>query len=84
MRTLINLLVRNFHQLAEVQLDLHSLEEHQYLLLIQPMRFLNKSNLIIDNDIKMHIFMSVKMLKQLAARVLYRNDNPFDLKQNLE
>ena len=42
-RTLINLLLYNFHQLAKVQKELNGLEKHQCLLPIQLIWFLSKS-----------------------------------------
>ena len=48
--------------------------------------------LIIDNDIKNPYFhapvilntVKKKMLKQLSARILYRNNNPYNLQQNID
>ena len=48
--------------------------------------------LITDNDIKNAYFhicvilntVKKKMLKQLAAKISYRNNNPSDLKQNID
>ena len=51
MRTVINLVVYNFRQLAEVQLELHGLEQYQYLLPIRLMQF-EQIYQVIDNDIK--------------------------------
>ena len=43
MNLLTDFLVINFHQLAEMHLKLHNLQQHQYLLLIWLMGIFNKS-----------------------------------------
>ena len=87
MRTLIILLVSIFHQLAEVQLS------RTKLILIANMfdAIIEQIHRIIDNDIKNAYFhirvilntINKKMLKQIAAQILYRNGNRCDLQQNV-
>ena len=83
LETLINFFGYNFHQLAEVQRDMHGLEQNPFLLPIQLMQFLDIRP-IINTDIKNANTAKTEMLKQLAVRILYRNNNPFDLQRNLE
>ena len=91
LETLINFFGYNFHQLAEVHRDMHGLEQNPFLLPIQLMQFLDIRP-IINTDIKNASFhfrvipntAKTEMLKQLAVRILYRNNNPFDLQRNLE
>ena len=52
---------------------------------------IEQSHRIIDNDIKNAYFhirvilntINKKLLKQIAAQILYRNGNPSDLQQNV-
>ena len=69
MRTVINLVVYNFRQLAEVQLELHGLEQYQYLLPIRLMQF-EQIYQVIDNDIKNAYFYIRVILNTVRNKML--------------
>ena len=69
MRTVINLVVYNFRQLAEVQLELHGLEQYQYLLPIRLMQF-EQIYQVIDNDIKNAYFYIRIILNTVRSKML--------------
>ena len=69
MRTVINLVVYNFRQLAEVQLELHGLEQYQYLLPIRLMQF-EQIYQVIDNDIKNEYFYIRVILNTVRNKML--------------
>ena len=69
MRTVINLVVYNFRQLAEVRLELHGLEQYQYLLPIRLMQF-EQIYQVIDNDIKNEYFYIRVILNTVRNKML--------------